>query len=197
MTADNATVNGILTNNGVIRKSKSGLTAGSTTFGITGASINVTTIGNLSTLQVDRVGSAHANEDQNGGGADMLDTYFALTPDAFDQSFDLELCLSYTDAELATATVANEDDVRLCRWTGSAWDCPLRAGSSSSATNTTCAVNVDTFSDWTIGEVGPTAVRVQTLEAQTEAGTPGGLLALAALVAAAGIGLIWRKKKAS
>ncbi len=176
-TADNVTVGGTLTNNGTLRKAKSSLGTGSTAFGLTGASIDVTTIGNLSTLQVDRVGAAHPNEDAAGGATAILDTYYTLTPDASDQSFTLEVCLGYTDAELSGGTEAS---LRLCRWTGSDWDCPDRSGSSNASTNTVCAAGVDTLSDWTIGEVGPTTVTLTNLDAQ--AGAPEPQIALLILL---------------
>lgn len=169
--ADNVTVGGLLANNGMVSKSQFGLGTGTTTFGLVGASVDITTLGNLSTLAVDKVGSAHPSENSAGGGADMLDVYFDLTPDVNDMSFSLELCLSYTDAELAASpAVGSEENLRLCRWTGMGWDCPARGGSSNSTTNTVCAVNVSALSDWTIGETGPTSVTLRNLGAQ-EGGT--------------------------
>lgn len=193
VTADNATVNGTLTNNGRIRKAKFGLAAGSTNFGLTRAAINITTLGDLRTLQVDRVGSAHPNEDSNGGGADMLNTYYALTPDATNQSFTLNLCLSYTDAELAAAlAVSNEANLRLCRWTGSEWNCPARSGSSSTANNTVCAAGVNTLSDWTIGETGPTAVTMESVNSRADArGSRDALLVILAVLTGGGLALVW------
>ena len=161
--ADNVSLDGILVNDGTIRKSKSSLGTGSTSFGITGATIDVSTLGFLSSLQVDRVGSAHADENSAGRGADMLDTYFALTPNGgADGTFSAELCLSYTDGELSAApAVSDEGSLRLCRWTGSAWACPDRGASSSTTNNTVCASGVSTFSDWTMGEVGITIVSLK------------------------------------
>ncbi|MFQ5593656.1 MAG: beta strand repeat-containing protein [Anaerolineae bacterium] len=194
---DNGTVNGTLTNNGTIRKSKSGLGTGSTGFGLTGATINVSDLGSMTSLQVDRLGSAHAQENANGGGADMLDLYFSLTPDA--DPNNAELCLSYTDADLTAApAVSDEANLRLCRWTGSAWSCPGRSGSSNATNNTVCAAGVSAFSDWTMGEVGPTAVTLQSLTAR--GGAPAGLLAIA-LGGLAVLGLVgvwrWRKTTAN
>ncbi|MCP4285632.1 MAG: hypothetical protein GY792_14440, partial [Gammaproteobacteria bacterium] len=198
VTTDNVTVGGTLTNNGTIRKSKFSLLTGNTNFGLTGASINIGTLGNLSTLQVDRVGSAHANENSSGGGADMLDTYFALTPDVSDQSFTLEVCLGYTDAELTgSPAVSDEANLRLCRWTGSGWSCPSRSGGSSTVNNTACGANVDAFSDWTIGEVGPTAITLVGFDGGADSSQIGVLVWLGAtlLLVAGGILLIRSKRK--
>jgi len=193
-TDDNVTINNTFANNGTVRKSKTDFGTGNTTFGITGASINVSTLGNLSSLQVDRIGSAHPNEDQNGGGADMLDTYYSLTPDATDQSFSLDLCLAYTDAELGAApAVSDEGNLRTCRWTGSAWTCQDRGTGSSTGNNTVCANGVDTFSDWTIGEVGPTAIEVREISAQSNAGFLW-ILAITGVVLVSIIGILQKRK---
>ena len=197
VTTDNVTVSGVMTNNGTIRKSKFGLTTGSTAFGLTGASIDVSTLGNLDTLQVDRVGSANANENFAGGGADTLDTYYTLTPDVSDQSFDLEVCLGYTDAEYATATVSDEANLRLCRWTGSGWVCPDRSASSSTSGNTACGDNVDTLSDWIIGELGPTPVTLHGLNAQSARDTQYTILTILILLGVSGLAAASSRRKAT
>lgn len=197
ITADNVTINGTLTNNGRLRKSKAGLGLGATTFGITGGSINITTLGNLALLQVDRLGSAHPNENASGGGADMLDTYYTLTPNINDQSFSLEVCTSYTDAELAgSPAVSDEANMRLCRWTGSAWSCPNRSASSSTTSNTVCAAGVNTLSDWTMGELTPTALTLDNLNVRSRDGITAGLLALLLLGFTGGL-LYHRKNRFS
>ncbi|MEK7873823.1 MAG: choice-of-anchor Q domain-containing protein, partial [Chloroflexota bacterium] len=60
VSADNVTVSGTLTNNGIIHKSQALVGLGGKTFGLTGVSMNVATMGSLSNLQVDRVDSNYA-----------------------------------------------------------------------------------------------------------------------------------------
>ncbi|MFZ6028822.1 MAG: FG-GAP-like repeat-containing protein [Chloroflexota bacterium] len=139
--------------------------------------------------------TAHAQENANGGGANMLDRYFTLTPNAGASGYNVTLCLPYRDDEIPTGF--DDSQLRLCRWTGTAWSCPDRAPGSSTAANLVCAANVTAFSDWTIGAgLGPTAVELNRL--QTRAGTPPGagfavslLLALGLLLAAR---LLWGKR---
>jgi hypothetical protein len=136
------------------------------TYGLAAATVDVQTLGSLSSLQMMRTESAHAQENANGGGANILDRYYTLTPNGSPGSFSVEICLDYTDAELGGL---NESNLRLCRWTGSGWTCPDRGTRSNTTDNLVCAENVTTFSDWTMGEVdsegGPTAVTLASFTA--------------------------------
>jgi hypothetical protein len=161
------------------------------TYGLAAATVDVQTLGSLSSLQIVRTESAHAQENANGGGANILDRYYTLTPNGSPGSFSVEICLDYTDAELGGL---NESSLRLCRWTGSEWTCPDRGTNSSTTENRVCADNVGTFSDWVIGAVGPNAITLHGLSAEGRAGLP--LLAIA-LVALATIGgaLLYRSQQ--
>jgi len=57
--ANNATVTGVLTNHGTLRKTKAMPTASVYTLGLTGATISVTVKGTLSAVAVDQVGANH------------------------------------------------------------------------------------------------------------------------------------------
>lgn len=164
VTADNGSIAGELINDGVIRKSKSGLGSGTTSFGLTGAVINVFSPGSLTALRVDRVGWAHPQENYQGGGGYILDTYFDLSPNG--SVGNAELCLAYTQGEFdANGNGITEQNLRICRWTGSGWSCPSRGANSSTVTNRVCADSVSGFSDWVIGQVGPLSIELIELQA--------------------------------
>lgn len=146
--------------------------AGAVTFLDNASTLDVATQGTLSEVRLAvRSGHPQAN-------ASMLNTYYQI--DAVGSGFTVQLCLAYEDAELGTLT---EADLRLCRWTGTAWNCPARAPASSTVTNRVCADGVTQFSDWTLGTVGPTAVQTRQL---TAAPTPDWTLPALGLMAAAG-----------
>jgi hypothetical protein len=108
--------------------------------------------------------TAHPQENFRGGGNNFLDRYFTLTPNTGATGYNLALCLNYDPAEI---TIGTETDLRLCRWTGSGWDCLARSALSNPATDLVCADNVTAFSDWAIAsQVGPTAVRLTSLQAR-------------------------------
>lgn len=196
---DNVTVANTLTNSGTLRKSKSGLGAGSTTFGITGASINVATVGTLTALQVDRVGSPHPNENFHGGGDHILNTYYTLTPTGGVGS--AEVCLAYTQAEYDGGHGPGhaEADLRLCRWTGTGWTCPARGANSNTSTNRVCATGQTQFSDWVMGQVNPTAIEVNGASTRAPADGATGLIlpGLLVLLAVAGLGGLWVRRRAT
>jgi uncharacterized delta-60 repeat protein len=137
-------------------------------------------------LDVTLTKAAPPNANANGGSAFMLPRYYTLTPTG---SVNADVCLGYQDSELGSIT---ESQLRLCRWTGTAWSCPARSISSSTATNMVCADGVTDFSNWALGAVGPTAVTIQGFSVASQpidwAGYAGlGLLLLLALGAA-----VWR-----
>jgi len=129
----------------------------------------------------------HPNANQNDGGAYMLARYYHLTTDGV--NFNTRLCLNYEQSEVGSL---DESLLRLCRWTGSAWTCYPRSAQSDVAANVACADNVTTFSDWTLGTVGPTAVTLTDLQTADRATSPIGWLIAAAL--ALGAGVIIRKR---
>ena len=165
---------------------------GTQTYGLADATVDVQTLGSLSSLQVERTESAHSQENHAGGAAKIVDRYLTLTPNASPGSFSVELCFNYTDAEVPGLT---ESSLRLCRWTGSAWTCPSRGTNSNTTTNKVCADSITTFSDWVMGEVGPTAVTLRRFAAGLAGGVNGFVLPLA-LVALGAVGLlVWRRQK--
>jgi len=174
--SDNVVVNNTFTNNGQVRKSQAVTGTGLQVFGLTGLDIDVQTQGTLSTIQVDRVDSAHPQADFSGGGTFMMDHYYSIAPTG--AGYSTEVCADYTDTELGTLTEAN---LRLCRWTGTGWSCPARGVNSATADNIVCADNVTTFSDWVIGAVNPTAITLNNLSAASQ---PNDLAPVVMLLAA-------------
>ena len=202
----NLTVSGMDFVNGTVNRSSSVVSsetrsisgAGTQTYNLADGTVDVQTLGTLSSLQVQRTESAHAQENANGGGANILDRYYTFTPNASPGSFSVDICLSYTDAELGGLTEAN---LRLCRWTGSAWTCPVRGTNSDTTANRVCADGVTQFSDWVMGGVGsdggPTAVILASLTARPARGGNGFTLPLA-LVAVGAVGgalVLWARRR--
>jgi hypothetical protein len=167
--ADNATLTGALTNNGMIRKSQAVSGTGALTFGLTAAQVNVITPGTLSNLQVDRVDSNHPN----ATAPIQTGRYWSITPTGSGYTLDLTLPHNSTPD-------AND---KLCRYTGAGWDCA--ANSFDTINNTITRTGIAQLSDWATGNnAGPTAVTLQT--ATLAMGDPArpALFVLAALLLA-------------
>ena len=96
----------------------------------------------------------------------MLDRYYTIEPNIGASSYVLTLCLAYKDSDVTAAGI-NENNLRLCRWTGAGWSCPDRAAGSDTTTDLVCAENVTALSDWVIGGVDgngqPTAATLASL----------------------------------
>lgn len=138
--ADNATVDGALTNYGTVRKSQSIAGTGVTTFGLTGVELDVTTQGTLAEVLVDRKGGNHPDaNDQTGTGQ-----YWTIEPVGTDYTLDLTLPHNVTPDTNALA----------CRYTGAEWDCAR----DSSTLSTVTRLNVTQLSDWTVGDLEPNVV---------------------------------------
>ena len=88
-----------------------------------------------------------------GYGSQVLDRYFAFTPNGDAAGYSVGLCLNYDDGEV-TAAGATESLLVLCRWAGTAWSCLPRAAGSDPAANLVCADGVTEFSDWVVAQ-GP------------------------------------------
>jgi hypothetical protein len=131
--ANNATVNGTLLNQGVIRKTKT-VSTGSNNFGLTGVDVQVVTPGTLSPLRIDRI-------DANAPGAPApLQTgrYWILT--SAGSGFALNLTLPHNLGSAQATTQA-------CRYTGTEWDC-----NRSSSTSTKITRNAVTqLGTWAVG----------------------------------------------
>ncbi|MCX6028586.1 MAG: hypothetical protein NT169_04695 [Chloroflexi bacterium] len=157
VSADNVTVAGTLTNSGTIRKTQSVSGAGSKTFGLAGRyngadlSVNVTTQGSLSQLQVDRVDSNHPN----AVAATQTGRYWSITPTG--SSYTIDLTLPHNVSTPGT-------NAYVCRNTGGTnWMC----GRTSATANTVTRTELTTLSDWAVGDSskGPLAVRLANFQA--------------------------------
>jgi hypothetical protein len=91
--------------------------------------------------------------------------------------------LNYDDAEVGSLA---ENGIRLCRWTGSGYDCQARGAGSNETTNLVCADGLTELSDWAIGFTGPTDVKLIDLRARSGTGSPLGVWALLA-----GLSVAW------
>jgi len=135
--ADNATLGGTLTNNGVVRKTQLIPATGSYTFGLAGGPVNGAKVGlnitsdGFTSIQVDRIDSNHPAappEIQTG-------RYWRITPDGSGTA----------DLTLPTAFAADLAD-GVCRYTGSDWDCARTSNTANSVTRN----GVTTFSEWAV-----------------------------------------------
>ncbi len=155
--ADNVTVNGTLTNNGTIRKSQSVSGTGAKTFGLAGKyngadlTIDVTTVGSLSNLRVDRFDSNHVN----AATAEQTGRYWTITAEG--SSFVTNLTLPRSN--LGTPSV--------CKYSGSGttWSCANSSQTSDSVTRN----NVSSFSDWAVGNNAPTSAPLTSLTGKYKA----------------------------
>lgn len=120
--------------------------------------VNVGTQGSLSEITlVEPPNSSHLN-----ANVSMLGRYYEISAAGTGWLLD-ELCLHYDQSEVGSL---NESNIRLCRWTGTEWTCPARSASSI-VDNLVCAANVTQFSDWSMGEVGPTVVTLSRFVARS------------------------------
>ena len=191
-TSSVVTVNGTTTHNAgsVTQETRSILADALFNFGLAGASVSFDNRGGLSSLQVNRTESPHPQENFAGGGANILNRYYTLTPNGNPTQADV--CFGYSEAELGSL---DESQLRLCRWTGSGWTCSTRGVSSNTTTNVVCADNIGEFSDWVIGQVGSTAVSLRAVTAQVRHNSilPYAFaLGIAALVGAGWF--VWRRR---
>jgi hypothetical protein len=161
VSADNATVSGALTNNGTIRKAQTVSGAGAKTFGLAGAfnganlSIDVTTQGTLSNLQVDRIDSNHPN---SNGANQQTGRYWTITPTNSGYTADLTLPRSNAGAP------------SVCRYySGNSWWCAIDGSASNSVTRN----NISEFSTWAVGNDAPTAVTLTNFSAKAKTNKSG------------------------
>ena len=185
--ARRATAIGTIANSGQINATETVNTTGVFAFGLTSASINVTTRGSLNgTLAVSRYSGNHP------AATTPLETgqYWVITPPTG---------ANYTATLTLPATFAPDSFDKLCRYTGStpAWDCGTDAVHTHTGNSITRS-GVRTFSPWTVGDnTGPNAVNVQGLSARAGVGIGdrmGSLLALGVL-GLAGVGMMWLARR--
>ncbi|MBU1878699.1 MAG: SBBP repeat-containing protein, partial [Chloroflexi bacterium] len=150
--ANNVTVGGALTNNGVIRKSQPISSVGNKTFGLTGVQMNVTTVGSLSSVRVDRVDSNHPH----ATGPLQTGRYWTITPTG--GGYAVNLTLPHN----------NLSSPYVCRYVDPNWDW----GRDSSTSSTVTRNGITEFSDWAVSDGQPTAV---TLAAFTATPAPPSL----------------------
>lgn len=140
-TTGNVTLNGTLTNNGVIVETKAVAGSGPLTFGLANVAIDVTEPG-LTSLQVER-------RDQHHPAAPLgiqTGKYWSCTPTG--SGFTLDMTLPHN------GTPDGCDEV--CRYTGSGevWDCA--ADHYDTENNTITRLGITQLSDWATGDdVGP------------------------------------------
>lgn len=191
--ANNVTVSGTLTNNGVIRKTQSIPSTGVYTFGLAGGpinggvvSINVIT-DSFTSIMVSRVDQNHpfrtGDESNPGVGWGV---YWTITP----------MGSGGVNLTLPTSFTPDEND-KLCRHTGgggAGWDC----AASSYTANTITRDGVTVFSDWAAGnDVGPTVVTLTRVAARSSGPwLPAAALVAAAVLAGGGL-LLARRRRAS
>ena len=131
---DYATLNGALTNAGVVRKTKSAA-AGANTFGLTGVTFEATALGSLASVTVERVGGDHPQ----ASGQTANGQYWSITGTG--DGFALDLTLPHS--------ISPDTDAVACRYMGSGtvWDCDRAASTASTVTRS----GVTQFSDWAVG----------------------------------------------
>jgi hypothetical protein len=190
----NATVSGVLTNPGIIRKTLAVGAAGTYNgFSLAGfynggaLAINVTTQGTLSSLQVDRTDVNHPNATSGPGGAGTATgRYWTITPTGDSYTVDLTLPHNVTPDTNAAA----------CEYTGGSgdgWDCAR----TSSTGNTVTRTDVTVLSPWAVGNnVGPTAVVLESVSAHAGANGLGLLLGVAALLMSGSLVFTLARRKA-
>ena len=186
----NLTVNGTVTNNGIISATRTIAAAGAYTFGLAGGpvnganvSLNVNAGHAFTSITIGRHDTNHPNRT----GADAAKgvgwgTYWTITP----------VGTGTVDVTLPTAFTADANDT-VCRYTGTGttWDCARTTNTLSTITRE----GVTTFSDWAAGnEVRPTAITLNTLDAKAAPDTSaaGWLLALLGVFTLGGLWLMRR-----
>ena len=155
--------------------------------------VNVNTLGTLTGLTLRSYpDTAHVQEDAASGGNNILDRFYTLTPNTGASGYNLELCLEYDEDDIPSGFTENQ--LRLCRWSGTGWVCFNRSSNSDPASNLVCAAGVTAFSDWVVGaNLGPNAIEMLDFQAQP-AGAPN-LLWLALLAGFPLLGwTFWRRR---
>jgi hypothetical protein len=118
--------------------------------GQSGVSLEITTQGNLACLYVDEMGINHPNATtglQTGRYWLMRGLQSDKQTDATGFTVNLTLPTTFTP----------DDKDKVCRYTGSGWDCAASGFGANSVTRS----GITAFSDWAVGNnVGPTAVEL-------------------------------------
>jgi hypothetical protein len=199
--ADNATIDGVLTNNGLIRKTQSIAATGAHTFGLTGVAVNVDTLANLSQLTVERTDANHPN----AAVAPLLTgRYWRITRALSGGTTEgqLDLTLPYGAAGINT---------KACRWidgsSSPGFDCGQASDNTYVPNLSVTRHNYPTadwaaqganFDLWTVGSsVGPNAVTLNGLRATSADQSAAGWLApLIVLGLGGAVALVRRRRSA-
>jgi len=128
--------------------------------------------------------------------------YWNISNDCGASAYSMDLSLCYTDGELANGNSVTEANLKLYRWSGSAW--VQQVGTVDTALNCVTMSGVTSLSSWTLGDPttggptgGPTAVTLSSFSASAEAETQQTLWVLGALGLVAGLGggaLMWTRR---
>lgn len=143
---------GRLDNQGVIRKSQPVGGTGQMSFGLTGVTVDVTGIGGLQRIQVDRIDQNHPHA---GDGRYRLisGTYFSLSTTPTDsQDYEVGLYLPIAEANERT---------EVCRYSGAGWDC---AHSRTEGGGVWLDGISQLVGDWSVGQAEyPAAIQLNSL----------------------------------
>jgi hypothetical protein len=190
VSADNAGVAGTLINNGTIRKPQSIITTGAQSFGLAGVTIDITSLAGadpLTDLVVDRIDQDHPNGTGNGDWGTNTGRYWTITPTGGDYIVTLTL----------PHNLDTQSQPSVCRYDGPEapglhWNCD-RTGSDAS---TVTRAGIAELSDWAVGnDVGPTAVKIASLNATAANGKVLLVTIAAGLVALLGVVvLFWHRR---
>lgn len=179
--ADNATVSGTLSNQGVLRKMQAVSGTGPLAFGLTGVQMNVTTQGTLTNVQVDRVDSNHPS------ATTPLQTgrYWAMAVTG--SGYTVNLTLPHDDL----------GDPMACRYPGGlggyGWDCGRTSFTSGQVTRDGVG---DLLDAWAVGDgAGPTAIGSKAAGIHASAAWPDE--ALLVVPALSGLALVLMSRKAA
>ena len=146
---------GPLTNLGVIRKARP-VAIGANPFGLTGVSMQVSTLGSLTSITIDRRDVSHPL----AGAAQQTGRHWTITP--VGAGFTLELTLPHTLPAHTTA--------QACRLDGTSWDCARTASANGLVTR----AGVTSLSDWAVGDnVVVTRAITGTVRDLNDTGVPG------------------------
>lgn len=123
---------------------------GTYTFGPTMAKLEITNVACLSGIEITRVDNNHPN----ASGNLLTGRYWIIEPLGCSSGFNINLALPHN-------TIPDAND-KLCRYTGTAWDCA--ADSFEQSNNTITRNGVTQFSDWVTGDdVSPTAIGISVV----------------------------------
>jgi CSLREA domain-containing protein len=133
--------------------------AGTSSYRLHKALVEVTTLGNLSMLTVLHTTGDHPNRTGSLGSSGVgWGEYWTFTPNSGASGFTVNMTLPHNHS-------ADDANTQICRYTGGAgagWDCAR----SSSTTTTVTRTGITGFSDWAVGYlVNPTAVLLSKLSA--------------------------------